>query len=215
MRMRKIMAVPILGLVDKTSYLEMIIDDLYVGSKKYINVKCTACIRKSRYLAAKHLIESFVLKLRIDDEIIEKKNIELDLAEGRTIDFDIDIEVTNIQPEVKMFKLELDDIKNNKIDYTDITEMVIIEPVKVDSKAFVKLIYMPTGHRHDFSYIVYSPDARVYYKLNNNNWKEIKENDKLSFNNNELEGDINYLQLYTTDEENRKIYSNVVRFVKK
>ena len=49
-------------------------------------------------------------------------------------------------------------------------------------------------------------------KMNNNNWKKITEG--FIIENKDLESKINYLQLYTTDDENNKIYSNVLRIVK-
>ena len=48
--------------------------------------------------------------------------------------------------------------------------------------------------------------------MNNNNWKEIKEG--FMIEDADLEGKINYFQLYTTDEENIRIYSNIVRVIK-
>ena len=49
-------------------------------------------------------------------------------------------------------------------------------------------------------------------KMNNHGWREIFK--EFTLLNAELEGKVNYMQLYTTDEENNKIYSNTVRLTK-
>lgn len=210
--MKHTMKSEILGLVDaKNSYISMIIEDMFVGNKRYLSVSSSVKITPNKDLVTDHALESFSIKLSIDNQIIFKDSIEVNLAEGIDRTFENDIEMNNSQLENRIFKLELDDIKTNKIDYTSINEMISIEPVN-NTKAFIRLDYYKRGATHSFNYSTHSADSRVYMKMNNNSWKEIHEG--FTLKDDELEGAVNYIQLYTTDDENNKIYSNTVRFVK-
>ncbi|MBQ3422833.1 MAG: hypothetical protein IJH34_14510, partial [Romboutsia sp.] len=150
--MRKTLKSEILGLVDiKNSYVELKLSDLFIGNKKYMNISAKVKISPNKELEAAHSLEIFTVKLYLDDEVIFRENVQVDLAEETEKIFEKDIEMINSQSEDRMFKLEIDDIKNGKIDYTSVSELVSVEPVK-DSKVYIKFDYYKRGLTHNFSF---------------------------------------------------------------
>lgn len=210
--MKQILRAEVLGMTDeKSSEIRLEIDDMFIGNKRVLNVQYSIDLAPRVDIHNSVILERFVLKLSLDNKVLDKQYLEVNLADGVSKTFEKDIDMNNVQFENRMFKLELDEIQNGRLDYTSINEMISISPVK-SSKKFIKLEYSKQGNEHKFSYKKDDPDGRVYMKLNNHNWREVFGD--FSFVNDKLEGKINYVQLYTTDDENNKIYSNTVRFIK-
>lgn len=211
--MKERMIVPINGLVNSNqSFLQTDIDTVYIGKKRYLNILASIELKPDIGKASTSTLETFELKISLDDNILKRENVEVDLLEGKNYQLETDIELHNTQFETRFLKVEMCNFKNNIIEYTAIKEMINIEPIK-ESKTFVRLdYYQDRDLVHNFSYYTNKSTNRVFMKMNNHNWREITEGFKI--NNDDLEGKINYIQLYTTDEENHKIYSNVVRVIK-
>ena len=211
--MKERMMVPINGLVNSNqSFLQTDIDTVYIGKKRYLNILASIELKPDIGKASTSTLETFELKISLDDNILKRENVEVDLLEGKNYQLETDIELHNTQFETRFLKVEMCNFKNNIIEYTAIKEMINIEPIK-ESKTFVRLdYYQDRDLVHNFSYYTNKSTNRVFMKMNNHNWREITEGFKI--NNDDLEGKINYIQLYTTDEENHKIYSNVVRVTK-
>lgn len=211
--MKERMIVPINGLVNANqSFLQADIDTVYIGKKRYLNILASIELKPDIGKASTSTLETFELKISLDDNILKRENVEVDLLEGKNYQLETDVELHNTQFETRFLKVEMCNFKNNIIEYTAIKEMINIEPIK-ESKTFVRLdYYQDRDLVHNFSYYTNKSTNRVFMKMNNHNWREITEGFKI--NNDDLEGKINYIQLYTTDEENHKIYSNVVRLTK-
>ena len=211
--MKERMIVPINGLVNSNqSFLQTDIDTVYIGKKRYLNILASIELKPDIGKASTSTLETFELKISLDDNILKRENVEVDLLEGKNYQLETDVELHNTQFETRFLKVEMCNFKNNIIEYTAIKEMINIEPIK-ESKTFVRLdYYQDRDLVHNFSYYTNKSTNRVFMKMNNHNWREITEGFKI--NNDDLEGKINYIQLYTTDEENHKIYSNVVRVTK-
>ena len=211
--MKERMMVPINGLVNSNqSFLQTDIDTVYIGKKRYLNILASIELKPDIGKASTSTLETFELKISLDDNILKRENVEVDLLEGKNYQLETDVELHNTQFETRFLKVEMCNFKNNIIEYTAIKEMINIEPIK-ESKTFVRLdYYQDRDLVHNFSYYTNKSTNRVFMKMNNHNWREITEGFKI--NNDDLEGKINYIQLYTTDEENHKIYSNVVRVIK-
>lgn len=210
--MKQTLRAEVLGMTnEKSSEIRLEIDDMFIGNKRVLNVQYSIDLVPRVDIHNSVILERFVLKLSLDNKVLDKQYLEVNLADGVSKTFEKDIDMNNVQFENRMFKLELDEIQNGRLDYASINEMISISPVK-SSKKFIKLEYSKQGNEHKFSYKKDDPDGRVYMKLNNHNWREAFGD--FSFINDELEGKINYVQLYTTDDENNKIYSNTVRFIK-
>lgn len=208
--MNVILKQPITGMVDKSSNLELKLSDVYVGNKKILTLTANINIVPMRDIEHKHLIDDISLMLKKDEELLLYEKLEVSLVEGCSESFDIDIELNNSQTEVHQFSLYINRSKKGLIDYSIVKDMITIPPIK-SSKVFIKLDYYKRGTLHNFSYYTNSTN-KVYLKTNNHNWKEISEG--FIIDNKDLEGKVNYFQLYTTDNENTKSYSNVQRIVK-
>lgn len=210
--MKQTLMTEIRGSVDsKLSKLILVVEDMFIGSKRVLLLTYSVDLYPAIDVHSDNILERFSLKLYLDDKLLSKKFLEVNLSEKVEKSFEIDVDMNNNQIENRMFRLELDDIKNGRIDPAIINEMIVVTP-KIQSKKFLKLNYHVERMTHYFEFSKESPDERVYMKMNNNNWTEVKES--FTLDNSELEGKVNYIQLYTTDEENNKIYSNVVRFIK-
>lgn len=208
--MNIILKQPITGMVDKSSNLELKLSDVYVGNKKILTLTANINIVPMRDIEHKHLIDDISLMLKKDEELLLYEKLEVSLVEGYNKSFDIDIELNNSQTEVHQFSLYINHSKKGLIDYSIVKDMITIPPIK-SSKVFIRLDYYKRGTLHNFSYYTNSTN-KVYLKTNNHNWKEISEG--FTIDNKDLEGKVNYFQLYTTDNENTKSYSNVQRIVK-
>ena len=210
--MKQTLMTEIRGSVDsKLSKLILVVEDMFIGSKRVLLLTYSVDLYPAIDVHSDNILERFSLKLYLDDKLLSKKFLEVNLSEKVEKSFEIDVDMNNNQIENRMFRLELDDIKNGRIDPAIINEMIVVTP-KIQSKKFLKLNYHVERMTHYFEFSKESPDERVYMKMNNNNWTEV--NESFTLDNSELEGKVNYIQLYTTDEENNKIYSNVVRFIK-
>lgn len=210
--MKQTLRAEVLGMTEeKSSEIRLEIEDMFIGNKRVLNVQYSVDLAPRLDMHNSVILERFALRLSLDNKVLDKQYLEVNLADGISKTFEKDIDMNNTQFENRMFKLELDEIQNGRLDYASINEMISISPVK-SSKKFIKLEYFKRGNEHKFSYEKDNPDGRVYMKLNNHNWREVFGD--FSFVNDELEGKINYAQLYTTDDENNKIYSNTVRFIK-
>lgn len=208
--MNVILKQPITGMVDKSSNLELKLSDVYVGNKKILTLTANINIVPMRDIEHKHLIDDISLMLKKDEELLLYEKLEVSLVEGYSKSFDIDIELNNSQTEVHQFSLCINRSKKGLIDYSIVKDMITIPPIK-SSKVFIRLDYYKRGTLHNFSYYTNSTN-KVYLKTNNHSWKEIS--DGFTIDNKDLEGKVNYFQLYTTDNENTKSYSNVQRIVK-
>lgn len=208
--MNIILKQPITGMVDKSSNLELKLSDVYVGNKKILTLTANINIVPMRDIEHKHLIDDISLMLKKDEELLLYEKLEVSLVEGYNKSFDVDIELNNSQTEVHQFSLYINYSKKGLIDYSIVKDMITIPPIK-SSKVFIRLDYYKRGTLHNFSYYTNSTN-KVYLKTNNHNWKEISEG--FTIDNKDLEGKVNYFQLYTTDNENTKSYSNVQRIVK-
>ena len=208
--MNVILKQPITGMVDKSSNLELKLSDVYVGNKKILTLTANINIVPMRDIEHEHLIDDISLMLKKDEELLLYEKLEVSLVEGYSKSFDIDIELNNSQTEVHQFSLYINNSKKGLIDYSIVKDMITIPPIK-SSKVFIKLDYYKRGTLHNFSYYTNSTN-KVYLKTNNHSWKEIS--DGFTIDNKDLEGKVNYFQLYTTDNENTKSYSNVQRIVK-
>lgn len=210
--MKERMQTNILGLLDtKNSILELEIDTVYIGNKRFLNFNVEANIIPNRHKEPISLIEKFALRMYIDETLLEQKEYEVDLLDGGSFNLDTDLELTNTQYETRLIKLELVDLSGNNINYTAIRESINIEPIK-ESKTYIILNHSIDNDNHNFSFRTNSPVNRIFMKINNNSWKEVFKD--FSIKNDDLEGKVNYIQLYTTDKENTKIYSNMIKFNK-
>lgn len=208
--MNVILKQPITGMVDKSSNTTLKLSDMFIGNDKILSVQLDLNIIPLRDIEHQFLRESFTLRVKKDDEVIIDERIEVDLAQGCSKSFDKDIELHNLQTEVHKFEVIITNISKDLIKYTSTSDMVTIPPIK-SSKVFIRLDYYKRGTLHNFSYYTNSTN-KVYLKTNNHSWKEIS--DGFTIDNKDLEGKVNYFQLYTTDNENTKSYSNVQRIVK-
>ncbi len=211
--MKERLQVPINGLVNTNqSFLRADIDTVYIGKKRYLNILASVELKPDIGKASTSTLETFELRISLDDNLIKRETIEIDLLEGKDYQIETDVELHNVQYETRLLNVEMCNFRNNIIEYTAIKEMINIEPIK-ESKTFIRVdYYQDKDLVHNFSYYTNKSTNRIFMKMNNNNWKEIFSG--FSLKNEELEGKVNYLQLYTTDEENNKIYSNVIRFIK-
>lgn len=201
---------PVLGMVDKKSNIELRLSDVYIGNERNLVIFASINLIPLDDIESKHIYESFTLLVTMDDKIVIRENIEANLVDGcNKIFTSKEIPINNFQPEVHKFEMVLTDIKNNRIEYTKIKDMIPF--TFMNSKIYIRFDYYKRGNNHNFSYYTNS-NKDVYMKMNNNNWKKITEG--FIIENKDLESKINYLQLYTTDDENNKIYSNVLRIVK-
>ena len=211
--MKERLQVPINGLVNTNqSFLRADIDTVYIGKKRYLNILASVELKPDIGKASTSTLETFELRISLDDNLIKRETVEIDLLEGKDYQIETDVELHNVQYETRLLSVEMCNFRNNIIEYTAIKEMINIEPIK-ESKTFIRVdYYQDKDLTHNFSYYTNKSTNRIFMKMNNNNWKEIFNG--FSLKNEELEGKVNYLQLYTTDEENNKIYSNVIRFTK-
>ena len=114
--MKERMQTNILGLLDtKNSILELEIDTVYIGNKRFLNFNAEANIIPNRHKEPISLIEKFALRMYIDETLLEQKEYEVDLLDGGSFNLDTDLELTNTQYETRLIKLELVDLSGNNI----------------------------------------------------------------------------------------------------
>lgn len=188
------------------SYIELSSKMLYLNKDRILSIKIVLNFLSSISQAENYAPRQFSLKLSQDNDIVLlDKKLEIDILAGTKLEYYIDIPVNNYQTETHLFKLEL--IGNN---YLKIEELETIEP-KEFSETYLRLIHNKAGIIHTLSVETNSKND-VYFKYNNANWKKFTSD--FVIKNNDLEGKLNYFQLYTLDDKNARIYSNVVRITK-
>lgn len=188
------------------SYIELSSKMLYLNKDRILSIKVVLNFLSSIPQTENYAPRQFSLKLSQDNDIVLlDKKLEIDILAGTKLEYYIDIPVNNYQTETHLFKLEL--IGNN---YLKIEELETIEP-KEFSETYLRLIHNKAGIIHTLSVETNSKND-VYFKYNNANWKKFTSD--FVIKNNDLEGKLNYFQLYTLDDKNARIYSNVVRITK-
>ena len=188
------------------SYIELNSKMLYLNKDRILSIKVILNFLSSISQTENYAPRQFSLKLSQDNDIVLlDKKLEIDILAGTKLEYYIDIPVNNYQTETHLFKLEL--IGNN---YLRIEELETIEP-KEFSETYLRLIHNKAGIIHTLSVETNSKND-VYFKYNNANWKKFTSD--FVIKNNDLEGKLNYFQLYTLDDKNARIYSNVVRITK-
>ena len=209
--MNTILTKNIEGMVDKSSNIELKFQEVYTNNKKSLYITATVNIIPHKDVNATNNIERFNFSVIEDDNVIIHEKLEVNLSQNFSKSFEKEIQLNSTQYEVHLFSASISNIANNKINYTEIRDMITLSPSK-ESKTYIKLNYYKKGYTHNFNYKTNKRDSRVFLKYNNNNWKEIFET--FVIYDKDLEGRINYFQVYTLDDENRKIYSGVVRVIK-
>lgn len=202
---------PVTGLVDEKSNIKLEISEMFVGNKKVTRLEASINLHPRMDLHSTFELEIFDLVLKVNDKIMNRHTISADLSKDSLMSISYELENLNSQVETHIIKLELTNIKNKLIKADPIIEMFSLTPIK-ETEYHLDFNYYKSGKTYYFSYRKNPLDARVFLKVNDNNWKEIYDN--FSMHENELEGKINYLQLYTLDKENQRVYSNVIRIVK-
>lgn len=188
------------------SYIELNSKMLYLNKDRILSIKVALNFLSSISQTENYAPRQFSLKLSQDNDIVLlDKKLEIDILAGTKLEYYIDIPINNYQTETHLFKLEL--IGNN---YLRIEELETIEP-KEFSETYLRLIHNKTGIIHTLSAETNSTND-IYFKYNNASWKKFISD--FVIKNNDLEGKLNYFQLYTLDDKNARIYSNVVRITK-
>lgn len=210
--MKQITTEPIVGFVSPGSELKLAIEDLYIGSKKQLIITYGITLNSNKDksdIVTSYTLESFDLKLSINDKVVAVHPFHINLLDYLDKEFSYSIDLMNEVTETHFIKVEIDNIKNNKIQYANIKESYIAEST-AKSRALIKLKCEKDNFGYKFSYRTnLTPDARVFMKLNNNNWREIND----SVFTLQLDNNIAYIQLYTLDEENQRVYSNIIRII--
>jgi hypothetical protein len=197
--------IPLSGRISTKSIVEENSMICYVGNKRELNINYNINIFSDINLCDNNLISILNIKILEDGVTIYNSNKEISLNSSVYIPVEININLSNNQTEEHLFTLQLSDSTGN-ITYTELKHSISIEPENSGKQSLI-LSYKQLGTVFHISFYAAKPVDKVYCKINNNNWKEITSG--FDINNSELEGKINYIQIYAKENE-KFIYSNSI-----
>ena len=191
------------------SYVELNSKILYLNRDRVLALHVVVNFSTSENVIENQHPELYRVKLTHNSQdVVLNETLEVNTTLGGKYEYSVDVPMNNLQKEAHLFKLEL--LGDNQSKYTYIEDLETIEPLK-QSKIKIELIHDRTGKVHKLTYSTNST-MPVYLKQNNDNWKKLE--DSFTIREDGLQGKINYFQAYTLDDENQRVYSNVIRIVK-
>lgn len=191
------------------SYIELNSKILYLNRDRVLTLHIVVNFSTSENVIENQHPELYRVKLTHNSQdVVLNETLEVNTTLGGKYEYSVDVPMNNLQAEAHLFKLEL--LGDNQSKYTYIEDLETIEPLK-QSKVKIELIHNRIGRVHELTYSTNST-MPVYLKQNNDNWKRLENN--FTVREDGLRGKINYFQAYILDDENQRVYSNVIRIVK-